>query len=324
MQQIYDSTHSSPPQMEATLLTSATDLSAYGDWDDVGEDDQNRHARAANSLAPARPIVTGTDVSHELVFLVNEHPLLPSEPAIADRPQTVSPTDVHEEEMHQEMPEHQQNLAQLSSVTQNNAANAKGANSTPLVAEQEHNAHQKAAAHTAPATHADVASTPAHVAHPDAHAAVQAHQIDSIQAHAEAAHASSSPEIYQGISQHDSHLSALIAADSLPLAGQPVVADAPAAAPAAAAASAPGPGMLSAASAPTASELLIPAEELLFSHDASLSNDSPKALELTDLLGGEAPGSWNTHQPTMDEGVMQVMPEYTPVELEQTDLHHLF
>jgi len=314
MQPIFDPTHSPQPQTDATLLTSATDLRAYGDWEDIGDDDLNRHARAVNSQAPGRAIVTGTDVSHELVYLVNEHPLLPLEPVIADSQPATSETIVADEEMHEVLPEHQQSLAQAIVVAHNSAANVNGAASAPLTAEQEHDAHQKAVAHNSPATHAEVASTPAHVTHPEAHAAVQTHQTDSTKAHAEAAHDSSSPESYKGISQHDSHLSELIAMDSLPLAGQPVVAEAPA------------PDTLSApaAAAPTASELLIPAEELLFSNEANVSNDSPKALELTDLLGGEAPGEWNTHQPTMDEGIMQVMPEYTPVELEHADLHHLF
>jgi len=314
MQPIYDPAHSPQPQTDTTLLTSATDLRAYGDWEDIGDDDLNRHARAANNQAPGRAIITGTDVSHELVYLVNEHPLVPSESVIADSQQTTRQSAVADEEMHEVLPEHQQNLAQASAVAQNNGANVKSAANTPLAAEQQHDTHQKAAAHNAPATHGEVASTSAHVTHPDAHASVEAHRVDSTKAHAEAAHDSSSPESYKGISQHDSHLSDLIAMDSLPLTGQPVVAEAPA----------PDTQSASAAAAPTASELLIPAEELLFSSEANMSNDSPKALELSDLLGGEAPGEWNTHQPTMDEGVMQVMPEYTPVELEHADLHHLF
>lgn len=291
-----------PPQHSLPLANLAEHRSD-NEWDEIVGDENQRHNRLTQNITPGRPILTGTDSSHELVYLVNQHPLLASEVAADDgvAPQLTAAPE--QEESHENIEESRPQNVALNPLKTDSAVNTKSVSeaeaahdTAPLSAE-----HNEAGQASAPVQH-QVEIAAKHL--PEQHHEPAAHPVNVIHT----AHAAE--EHYQGISQHDTHLSDLIARDTLPATGDV------------------GYALESSAQStptvPAVSDLLLAPETPLFSGEVLATAEAAPSLELTDLLGGEAPGSWNSHQPAMDEGVLHMMPEYVPVELEQTDLHQLF
>ncbi len=284
----------------SSLSTTAPDRATPQDWEESGEGEDNRYARAMHGGAPARAFYTGTDVSHELVYLVNDHALDPITVPVSETAPAASPTEADTED--QNTP----SAAQNTLTPEGDAPTAKGESSTahetmshsagPQVKGEQslkipspHAADNKAVAHVIPPEqHYDEA-------HPQAdHSAVTSH------------HAAPMQENYQGISHHDPLLADIIPLNSMP-AG--VVATA-----------SPDSG----AALPAAGDLLTAAPEQLFSTSEIGGSATASAFELNDVVGEEPPASWNSHQPASDDGIVAVMPPVTPTELEQTEMHHLF
>jgi len=296
------------PQVHSSALHTPVENITITDWEDIGDDDANRHLRQNSTLNQSRALVTGTDVSHELVYLVNDHPLLPLDIQAPEDSASKQAVGI-EEQQQAEQDEHPAPLAAA-----NTPLNPLKAAPDAVTTEHEPALHDKPAAQSKATPVLHTSSLPELQSdHPTAPSADRLHHANSVHLHNDPAHTNAIPETFKGASQHDSHLSDLIAQDSLPPVGNANALDAAA------------PPLAVGYALPAVSELLIPAEELLItgsSETPAIASSTP--LDLTDLLGGEPAASWNSHQPAMDEGVLHVMPEYTPGELEQTDLHHLY
>ena len=284
----------------SALSTTEPHRSNPQDWEDSGDDDNNRYARNMHGGAPARAFYTGTDVSHELVYLVNDHALDPITVPVSDTASAVAPAEADAED------ESIQQGAQSISKPGSDVSAIKGENST-VHQELNHSTAPQDKGEPplkAPSQHAADAKADAH----DRHAEQQhgEHHLQADHVAVTGHHPAPAQDSYQGTSHHDPLLADIIALNPLPASVEPTAsAD-------------------SVLSLPASGELLVPAPEQLFSGNDSNDSTSTSALELNDVVGEEPPASWNSHQPASDEGIVAVMPPVTPTELEQTEMLHLF
>lgn len=293
-----DTTNLRESQAPSALSPTEPERADPQEWEDSGDDDNNRYARSLQGSAPARALYTGTDVSHELVYLVNDRALDPIAVAGSDTAPVTSLAETRPEDVNL------QQDAQSSDVPASDASATKAENSV-VHQEANHSADPQDKGEPplkSPSQHAAEAKVDSHDRHAEQQHGEHHPQADhsAVTQH----HAAPVQDSYLGTSHHDPLLADII---SLHTVTASVESGAKSVTPL------PGPG-----------ELLVPAPEQLFSGNAIADSTPASALELNDVVGEEPPASWNNHQPACDDGIVAVMPPVTPTEPEQTEMHHLF
>lgn len=276
MPSITDPTLRPEQQPDSTHYSSLSTPPNENDGESTSDDDNNRHSRMTHSMTAGRPVVTGTDVSHELVYLVNEHPLLPTEIALHELPLKEASPAVQEEEYLDTLTDTPANTPVASPLCSDSAEHVNPASLLLPMPGNEGQITEKMSDHQqTPVVQHQPDNTPQHTADIPHESALAPHHPSHL--------AQTPDESYQGISQHDPHLKL-----------------------------------------PAVSDVLVPAEELLFSPPATASSPTPRELVLSDVLGGEQPASWNSPQSIAeDEGVLHSAPEVAAVEIEPNEVHHL-